>query len=160
MKRRIAPLLTALSLFVPAAFAGQAEQIGVVDPYVRMTPPGAKATAAFMQLTNAGEQDAVLVKAESAAVHIAELHNHINDNGVMRMRQVKEIVVPAKGEVALKPGGYHVMLINQKAPMKEGDSVVVRLGFADGSSKEVQALVRRPSSGGMPMMKGMDHSAH
>lgn len=152
----------ALSLWLAASFAapvfaaaGVAEQISVVDPYVRMAPPGAKATGAFMIIKNAGDKDAQLVNANTQSANITELHNHINDNGVMRMRQVKEIAVPAKGEAVLKPGGYHVMLIDMKAPLKEGDHVVIKLGFADGSSKEVHAPVTK-STIGMPAP--MDHS--
>jgi copper(I)-binding protein len=149
--------LTAIA--APASAAGVADQISVVDPYVRMAPPGAKATGAFMTIRNAGDKATQLVSAASAAAKIVELHNHINDGGVMRMRQVKEIAVPAKGEAQLKPGGYHVMLIDMNAPLKEGDHVVLTLGFADGSNKEVHATVKKPMAE-MPMggMGGMDHS--
>ncbi len=152
----------ALALLLAASFAapvlaavGLADRISVVDPYVRMAPPGAKVTAAFMVIKNSGDKEAQLVRANTQAANITELHNHINDNGVMRMRQVKEIAVPAKGEAVLKPGGYHVMLIDMKAPLKEGDHVVIKLGFADGSSKEVHAPVTK-SSIGMPLP--MDHN--
>lgn len=148
-------LLLATSFAMPVFAAGVADQINVVDPYVRMAPPGAKATGAFMVIKNAGDKDAQLVNANTQSSNITELHNHINDNGVMRMRQVKEIAIPAKGEAVLKPGGYHVMLIDMKAPLKEGDHVVIKLGFADGSSKEVHAPVTK-STIGMPAP--MDHS--
>ena len=148
MKRILSVALLALAL--PAYAAGLADQVGVVDPYVRMAPPGTKTTGAFMLLKNAGDKEAKLVAAASSAAGVTELHNHINDGGVMRMRQVKEIAVPAKGEVALKPGSYHVMLIDMKAPLKEGDHVVITLGFADGSSKEVHATVKKPMAE-MPM---------
>lgn len=156
MKSRllIASLLGGLFV-LPACAAGIADRIEVVDPYVRMAPPGAKATGAFMVIRNAGEQDTQLVSAASAAANVTELHNHINDGGVMRMRQVKEIAVPAKGEARLQPGGYHVMLIDMKAPLKEGDQAVITLKFADGSSKDVHAPVKRPTAT-MPM-QGMDH---
>lgn len=157
-KLSLLALLTA-SLALPAFAAGLADQVGVVDPYVRLAPPSAKATGAFMILKNAGAQEVKLVKAASPVAQATELHNHINDNGVMRMRQVKEIAVPAQGEVQLKPGSYHVMLIDMKAPLKENDHVVITLGFADGSSKEVHAMVRKAMAD-MPMGggQGMDHS--
>lgn len=154
-------LISAL-LALPAAAAGLADQVSVDNPYVRIAPPGAKATGAFMLLKNAGDKEVALVNAASQVANVTELHNHINDNGVMRMRQVKEILVPAKGEVALKPGSYHVMLIDMKAPLKEGEHVVIKLGFADGSSKEVHAIAQKPTvagMSGMPMGGGaMDHS--
>lgn len=144
-------LLAALSFSVQAA--GMADRVEAENPYVRLAPPGARATGAFMVLRNAGEQEAVLVKADSSVAKVVELHDHINDGGVMRMRQVKEIRVPAKGETHLKPGSYHVMLIDMKAPLKERDHVIITLGFADGSSKEVHAMVVRPTAGGMEMHK-------
>lgn len=157
---KLFPSLATLVLtgFAVSAFAaGTADQISVTDPYVRMSPPGTKTTGAFMTIKNAGDKEARVVSAASQVANMTELHNHINDNGVMRMRQVKEIAVPAKGEAQLKPGGYHVMLIDMKAPLKEGDHVVITLGFADGSSKEVHAPVKRPTAEAMPM-KDMDHS--
>lgn len=147
--------LALLALATPVFAAGLADQVSVADAYVRMAPPGTKTTGAFMTLKNAGDKEARLVSAASSVAKVTELHNHINDGGVMRMRQVKEIVVPAKGEVALKPGSYHVMLIDMKAPLKEGDHVVINLGFADGSGKEVHATVKKPMAE-MPM-KDMGH---
>lgn len=150
-------LLAGLLGPVAAFAAGSADSVTVADPYVRMVPPGAKATAAFMVLKNAGDKDTKLVKVESTAAKTVELHNHINDNGVMRMRQVTAIDVKAKGEAALKPGGYHVMLIDPTAALKEGDKVGITLGFADGSSKKIDAVVRKPE---VPVKTEMDHSHH
>jgi len=144
--------LMAATIALPVQSAGIADQVTIVDPYVRLAPPGAKATGAFMVLKNNGDADSALVTANATACKVTELHNHINDNGVMRMRQVKEIVLPAKGEAVLKPGSYHVMLIDMKAPLKEDDKVAITLGFADGSSRMVEAPVRKPTAG-MPMMK-------
>jgi len=151
MNRVLACLgLVCTILAAPAHASGMADRIQVGDPHVRLAPPGARATAAFMALQNDGEQPAHLVSAASDAARIVELHDHINDGGVMRMRQVKEIAVPAKGETLLKPGSYHIMLIDMKAPLKEGDHVVITLGFSDGSHKAIHATVRKPA-GGAPM---------
>ena len=145
-----------LSLFPgTAAMAGSADQVSVVAPYVRLAPPGAKATGAFMTLKNAGDKGVSIVKVESPAAKVTELHNHINDQGVMRMRQVKEIAVPARGETLLKPGSYHVMLIDMKSALKEGELVSITLGFSDGSTKVVEAPVKSPM-GDMPA-GGMHH---
>jgi copper(I)-binding protein len=109
-----------------------------------------------MILKNGGDKDVKLVKAGSSAAKAVELHNHINDGGVMKMRMVTAIDIKAKGEAALKPGGYHVMLIDMKNPLKEGDKVAITLGFDDGSAKEVEALVKKPEA---PKAE-MDHSQH
>ena len=154
VRRLSLALLVAASGSVFAA--GSADSVSVVDPYVRLLPPGAKATAAFMLLKNAGDADAKLVKAESAAARKVELHTHLNEGGVMKMRPVEAIDIKAKGETALKPGSFHLMMIEPTAGMKEGDKIAVTLGFGDGSSKNIEAVVRKP----VATPAAMDHSAH
>lgn len=140
----------ALALFVSGgALAAAADDVGVQDPYVRLAPPGAPATAAFMVLKNQGGKDVKLVKADNPASKATEIHNHFNDGGVMRMRQVPSVDIKAKDEVALKPGGLHIMLIDLKAPLKEGDVVPITLGFDDGSSKKIEAKVVKPGAEAM-----------
>ncbi len=151
------------SLAGTALAGGAADQISAVDPYVRLVPPGQNVTAAFMVLKNADTKDHRLVKAESPAAKAVELHNHINEGGVMKMRPVKDIEVKAKGETALKPGGLHVMLIGVK-PLRDGETVPLSLQFEDGSSKKIDATVRKPGAEPVSMsqdMSGMhDHMHH
>ncbi|QEL65573.1 periplasmic copper chaperone A [Oryzomicrobium terrae] len=148
--------LTALSAASPAAFAADAAGLSVSAPFVRAVPPTQKVTGAFMTIKNAGSTDRKLVAAESPVAASVELHNHINDNGVMKMRPVKEIEVKAGGEAALKPGSYHIMLIDLKQPVKEGDQVPVTLKFDDGSTLKVEAPVQRPAPAA-PMAPMSDH---
>jgi hypothetical protein len=153
----IAPRLACALLFAvcgTAFAAGAADAVSVDDPYVRLMPPGAAATAAFMTLKNGGDKSVKLVKAESSAAKTVELHSHIDDNGVMKMRQVPAIEIKAKGETALQPGSYHIMLINPAA-MKAGDKIAIKLDFDDGSSKQVDAMVKKPEAA---MPATMDHS--
>lgn len=139
--------------------AGAADQIAVSDAYIRQAPPGAMATGAFMVIRNAGPSEVRVVKASNPAARLTELHTHLNEGGVMKMRPVKDIPVPAGGEAVLKPGGLHVMLIEMKSPLKEGDTVPITLGLDDGSSKEISVPVRTPGSGSGPMggMAGHKH---
>lgn len=148
MPKHLALLVAAL-LASAGALAGAADQISVADAYVRMAPPNAPATGAFMVIRNQGHKEVKLLKAANPASRLTELHNHINDGGVMRMRPVESIAIKAKGEAVLQPGGLHVMMIDLKAPLKEGDSVPITLGFDDGSSKTVEAKVVRPMATGM-----------
>ncbi len=131
-------------IFSAGVLAGSADNVAVQDPYVRMAPPNAPATGAFMVIRNNGDKDVKVLKADNPASRVTELHTHINDGGVMKMRPVPAIEIKAKGEAVLKPGSLHVMLIDLKAPMKEGDSVPITLTFDDGSSKTVDAKVVRP----------------
>jgi copper(I)-binding protein len=145
------------SLASLSAFAGQAENIEVKNPFVREVPPTAMATAAFMTLENRSGHAIKLVKADSDASKLTQLHTHIHANGVMKMREVPNITVPANGEVALKPGSYHIMLINLNKPLKQGDKVKLTLTFEDGSHKTVYAPVKSMMMGGMHAMHGMHH---
>ena len=148
-------LLAAGLLFSAGVLAGAADNVSVQDPYVRLAPPNAPATGAFMVIKNNGDKDVKVLKADNPASKVTELHTHINDGGVMKMRPVPAIDIKAKGEAVLKPGSLHVMLIDLKAPMKEGDSVPITLTFDDGSSKTVEAKVVRP----MPAPP-MEHKQH
>ena len=130
-------------------FAGAADQVTVQDPYVRLAPPNAPATGAFMVIRNTGDKDVKVVKADNPVSKVTELHTHLNEGGVMKMRPVAAIDVKAKGEAVLKPGGLHVMLIDLKAPMKEGDTVPLTLTFDDGSTKKVDARVVKPTAAPM-----------
>lgn len=150
--------LLAAGLAVSAgAWAAAADDVTVQEPYVRLAPPNAPATGAFMVIRNNGGQDVKVVKADNPASRATELHAHLNDNGVMRMRPVADIDIKAKGEVALKPGGLHIMMIDLKAPLKEGELVPITLGFADGSSKKVEARVVRPGAAMPAMEHKMEH---
>jgi periplasmic copper chaperone A len=149
--RHLAFLLAAAASL--PAFAGDTD-ISIADPYVRMVPPGTSTTGAFMVVKNGSNADRKLVKADSPVARAVELHNHINDNGVMKMRQVPEIDIKAKGETALKPGSYHVMLIDLKQALKEGDSVPMTLTFDDGSTRKIDVPVKMPQA--MMPMEG-DH---
>ena len=124
--------------------AVQAGDISVTGAYVRMVPQGVPTTAAFMTLRNAGTTDRKLLRVDSPAAKTVELHNHINDNGVMKMRQVREIEIKAKGQAELKPGSYHVMMIDLRQVLKDGEKVPLTLSFDDGSSEKVEAAVKNP----------------
>jgi copper(I)-binding protein len=113
----------------------------VEEGYVRGLPPGQKVTAAFMTLTNSGTEDLVLTSGSSAVAEKVEFHQHSHVDGMMRMRQVPELLVPAGGELPLKPGGLHLMLIGLQQVLQEGDTVVLELCAADGGCKAIELPV-------------------
>lgn len=141
----VAVLIVASTIVFGAHAADSA--IAIHDPYVRLVPPGIKTTGGFMLIRNTGKADRQLIKAESPAAGIVELHTHINENGVMKMRAVTSIAVKAGGQTELKPGSYHVMLIDLRESLKEGGNVPITLTFDDGSTYDVQAPVRKPHVG-------------
>ena len=103
-------------------------QVQVDKPWTRATPPGAAVAGGYMLIRNPGAADR-LVGASSPAAARVELHVHVNNKGVMEMREVKGYDVPAKGSFELKPGGAHLMFIDLKQPLKEGGKVPVKLRF-------------------------------
>ncbi|MGR2739590.1 copper chaperone PCu(A)C [Billgrantia sp. Q4P2] len=120
-----------------------ADPLLVEEAQVRAVPPGSQASAAFMTLRNPGERDRVLVAAESSVAEVAELHDHQNVDGVMQMRQVPQVVIPAGGSAELAPGGLHLMLIGLTAPLVEGEPVEIELRFESGESQRLEAPVKR-----------------
>jgi copper(I)-binding protein len=133
-------LLFASVLFV--SFAAQA-QVKVDDPWVRATVAPQKATGAFMQLTSV--KPAKVVAASSPAAAVVEIHEMKMDDGVMKMRAVDALPLPAGQAVALKPGSYHVMLMGLKGQIKAGDTVPLTLTVeAEGqrTAVEVKAVAR------------------
>jgi len=144
--RLIAALLFGLSC-ASAVLAADAQPISVENPYARAVPPTARNSGAFMLIRNNSDQDRKVVSAKSDVSEITELHNHIHDNGVMRMRRVDAIDVPAHGSVELKPGSYHVMLINLKQPLKPQDPVHIDLTLDDGSTVPVDLQAHQVGMG-------------
>ncbi len=149
-------LLASISSF--QAMATQADDISVSDPFAREVPPGAPASASFMILDNMGDQAIKLVLADSNASKSVELHTHTNDNGVMRMRKIEFIEIPANGQTVLKPGGLHIMLINPVTRLTAGQTVSVKLQFEDGSTKQVDMPVKSFKTRMDNINNGMDHN--
>jgi len=134
--------------FVLAPLAAVAQQVSVKDAWVRATVAGQNATGAFMQL--ASSTDTSLVAVTSPVAKVVEIHSMTHEGGVMKMRAMQALPVPAGKPVDLGPGGYHVMLMDLAQPLKEGDKVQLTLTFADKSGKkttqDVTASVRALAS--------------
>lgn len=140
---RIKAIFLLVALLISGLISATENNVLIQDPYVRLVPPGVKTTGAFMLIANPGAKDITLVTAESGVAQTAQLHTHINEDGVMKMRQVAGIDVKAKGQTELKPGSFHVMLINLKNELKEGDRIPITLTFSDGQKKTIDAQVRK-----------------
>ncbi len=151
---------TVLSTLFFAAFALPAQaQVTVKDPWVRATVSQQKATGAFMQITST--QDARLIEAKSPVAGVVEVHEMKMEKDVMKMRALTEgLALPAGKSVELKPGGYHVMLMDLKQQVKEGDVIPLTL-VVEGKDKkrstiEVKAPAK-PLAGAAKAPEKMDH---
>ena len=147
--------LLALGLWVLSGtvYAGAADEVAIEGSYVRAVPPGQPNSAAFMQIDNRGSAAHALVGGSSPAAKVVELHTHTMEGGMMRMRQVEKIDVPAGGSVSLQPGGFHVMLIGLKQKLVPGTEIPLTLKYEDGSEVTVSAPVKKLEM----KMKPMDH---
>jgi copper(I)-binding protein len=144
-KRAFYSILT-LCLAAPAL-----AKVEAVDGYVRLLPPGSPNTAAFMVLKNDGDKPVTLTAVSSPEAARAELHTHLHENGVMKMRQVDGIQIPAKGEVTLKPGSFHIMLFEVR-DLSQAVPVPLTLTLDDGQSLTLSLPVKP-----VEPTKGMQH---
>ena len=141
-------LRAALAAIAFAAAAGsvvaheyKAGTVTLTHPWARATPPGAKVGAAYflIEASKAGGDTLIAAKADVAGR--VELHTHLHEGGVMKMRQVPNVPVAAGGKVTFQPSGYHVMLIDLKQPLKEGDLLPITLVFEKAGEIKVEATV-------------------
>jgi copper(I)-binding protein len=136
-------------------------QVTVKDPWVRATVPAQKATGAFMQIS--APQDAKLVEVRTP-VGTAEIHEMRVADNVMKMREITALDLPAGKTVELKPGSYHVMIVDLKAQVKAGDTVPLTL-VVEGKDKkretiEVKAVARALGGAAMPAGGAMPAGEH
>lgn len=137
MKRK--HIVAVLGVLLSSAALAQVE---VAEPWVRATVAQQKATGAFMKLKSA--TDARLVEARSPAAAVVEIHEMVHDKDVMKMRQVPGLDLPAGGTVELKPGDYHIMLIDLKQPVHEGEQVDLTLVIEGKDGKRDEVAVKAP----------------
>lgn len=149
---RLVSVISAAALTLSLASAAQAVEI--TDAWARASAGMARAGAAFMTITNPGDTDDRVVSASAPISAVAELHTHIMDGDVMRMRQVPDIAVPAGETVTLQPGGLHVMFMKLDKPLEEGTTFPVTLTFEKAGEKTVTVTVK-----GAGAMGGMKHGA-
>lgn len=127
-------------LFVIAALAGgtlHAQTVEIRDAWVRAAVPGQKATGAFMKIT--AKANTQLVGASSPAAGVAEVHEMKMNGDIMTMRAVSALELPAGKLVELKPGGYHVMLMDMKTVLRKDSAISLTLVFKD--DKGVQSKI-------------------
>lgn len=126
-------------------------------PWSRETAPGQTAGGGFLTVTNSGRQDDILLSATAPVARQVQIHTVSIEGGIMRMREVKGgLPIPAGTTVALKPGGYHLMLIGLKAPLKQGTLIPAELRFKRAGKVRIQFKVEAISYGG----PGGDHAQH
>jgi len=135
------PLMLALTLACAPVFAHEGAHVH--DAWVRATVPQQQATGAFMELN--ASIDSKLVRATSPVSDHVELHEMTMQDNVMKMREVPSIALPKGKTVDLKPGGYHIMLLDLKQQIHAGDKVPLTLTFEHANGKEEVITVQAPA---------------
>ncbi|PUE12850.1 copper chaperone PCu(A)C [Limnohabitans sp. T6-20] len=131
-------------------------QVKVEGGWARATVQGQNATGAFMKIT--APQTTRLVAVSTPAAGVAEIHEMKMEGSVMKMRAVPALDLPANQTVELKPGSYHLMLMDLKAPLVKDGSVALTLIFKDAKGTESKQQVSVPVTTGMPQAHG--HADH
>ena len=124
------------------SFALGENKIQVIDPWIREVPPVSKMSAAFVKIKNPTSKTVRLIEVKSNLSDVAELHTHGMVDGVMKMRKVPFIKIPANGEVSLKPGGLHIMFIGLKKKTIDKAKHALEFIFSDGTIIKKEAVVR------------------
>ncbi|MBI3102627.1 MAG: copper chaperone PCu(A)C [Burkholderiales bacterium] len=156
------PRATSSFLFAAALFSGLAQAqtaapVAVDGAWARASVQGQKATGAFMRLT--ASEATRLVGVSTPAAGVAEVHEMKMEGDVMKMRAIAGLDLPAGQAVELKPGGYHVMLMDLKAPLAKGSTVPVTLLFKNAQGAESKLELQVPVQVQMPAMQG-GHGSH
>ena len=128
----------------------------IEQPFARANIPQ-RPGAAYARIMNMGGEDDRLIGASSPAAGRVELHTHLMENGVARMRPIESVDVPAGGAAELKPGGHHIMMFDLAKPLKEGDEFPLTLTFEKAGAVEIIVKVEALGSSGMKHGGDMKH---
>lgn len=153
MKQLVISLLAlcAVAMGIPVAAQpdGAAPPMEITEEaWVRSTPPNRSVTAAYLGIRNNTGETRRMTGASSPVAGRVELHTHVHDHqsGMMQMRHVEAIDLPAGETVRLAPGGLHIMLMDLDRDLQPGATVPMTLEFDDGSRLELEAPVRREAA--------------
>ena len=128
--------LTFLTLFLSAAPL-LAEPLSIAVGWIRESIPGQTVTAAYPQIANSGDRDCSLTGASAEVAGRVEIHEHQHSDGQMRMRQLDSLTIPAQGVRVFEPGGLHLMLLDLRRPLVQGEELT--LTFSSGNCGEFSA---------------------
>ncbi len=141
----VAAVISSAVLMSSCADAGgSACEPRVEQGWVRLVPGGMPMHAGFGRIANQCDAPAVVTGARSPSYGSIELHETRNVDGMMQMRQIKELRIAAKDAATMKPGGLHLMLMEPKAPLKAGDRVTIVFTLAGGGEVTSEFAVRDP----------------
>lgn len=137
-------LLALCVLFVPLVHA--ADPVTASHAMARAVPKVAPASAVFVTLHNSASKPVALVGGDTPVARSVELHTHTMQDGMMAMRRVESVPIPAGESVVFQPGGLHIMLIGLQDDLVEGHQIPLTLSFDDGSVLDLEVPVGNPGA--------------
>ncbi len=140
------PVPVLLIAFACASSPGSSHEftskgVTVAHPWARATPGGAQVGSVYFEVKAQRGRGDKLIAARSPVAGSAEIHSHVMEQGIAKMRRVDAVAVPAGRSIVLRPSGYHIMLLDLKQPLNEGDLAKVTLVFETAGEIEVDATV-------------------
>lgn len=150
-------LIVLAALLLPACFANaheyKAGQLEIAHPWSQELPPNAPTVAAYFVIQNKGDAADRLLSVDSPIAGIAQLHEHIKQNDLMKMQQVASVEIPAGGEITFAPMAYHVMLLELKdrSLLSDGKQFPLTMHFEKSGNVTVQVTVQKQAPDGAPM---------
>lgn len=135
--------ITLFSLLVLAFAPGRASDIVIQDAWIPEAPPTAKVLACYLTIENHSEAAVMLESITSDDFGAVEIHASEMHDGMMHMRKEHHLHIDADSSIKLEPGGYHLMLMDKKRPLKAGDHVDIELRFSNDESMRIKAAVRK-----------------
>jgi periplasmic copper chaperone A len=144
------------------------DNLAISSAWSRASTGIKRPSAIYLSITNTSSAHERLTEAHTPNAKRAELHRHFMDNGVIRMRQVKNVEIPAVSTTMLKPSGFHIMLFDLKSLLKEGDIFPVNLTFEKAGNATVMVHVtgvgsskaHKKSTNNLHDLKSKDHEKH
>ena len=143
-----------------AAHSFQAGDLDIAHPWARPLPTVATVGVAYFTVTNNGDADDVLLSAESPIADTVEIHTHIKEGELMKMRQLDDLTIPAHGKQKLAPGGLHLMLMGLKEVPAVDTKFPVTLYFKKAGKVAIEVAVDADSDTQGGEHDADDHSGH
>ncbi|MCO5090444.1 copper chaperone PCu(A)C [Bosea sp. (in: a-proteobacteria)] len=151
-----AAVALALSATLACAHGSKLGALTIVHPWARATPAGAKVGGGYLVIENTGTADDRLVSVSAPFAARTEIHEMAVKDGIMTMRPLEQgVALPAGAKVVFKPGGYHIMFMELREPLKQGEMVKGTLTFEKAGSVEVEFKV-----GAIGAKDGGEHAGH
>ncbi len=146
--RYLIHLSLSLLIWLSTAHAAGAQELQILDAWIREAPPNAMALAGYLTLTNPGAKERRLVGVTSPDFEWIELHRTVHEGGVAKMQAQDAMPIPAGGRLELRPGDYHLMMMRPARALRAGDEVTADLAFANGERLPVRFVVKKGPGGG------------